>query len=282
MVNKMLLPHDLKQVVDGELTTTNFGLLFERMIPDIGPTWEQGITNKGIGVHGALNNIADQWNRSWSNVQAGLTALIERQAAAAEDFAKSTGSKALTFNAELDYQLAAGLGNAGVYENGMTLYPVYGFPYLPGSSIKGIVRGWLREQVDWKEMQPTSPGADLPEGAEKIFGRQEQRGLVQFWDALPIKPPEVFVDIMNPHFGEYYQGKKPPADWLDPSPVFFLTVKPGSRFRGHLVLHSEGLHLENELRTWVKEALLGWGAGGKTRSGYGQFRSFGWDDETNV
>ena len=44
------------------------------------------------------------------------------------------------------WRVIPGLGNASVFETGMTLHHIYGFPYLPASSIKGIVRSWLIQE----------------------------------------------------------------------------------------------------------------------------------------
>lgn len=41
------------------------------------------------------------------------------------------------------WRLVCGLGVESVYETGMTFHPVLGIPYLPASSIKGIVRSWV-------------------------------------------------------------------------------------------------------------------------------------------
>ncbi len=56
-------------------------------------------------------------------------------------------------------------------------------------------------------------------------------------DGLPTTFPQLDLDIMNPHYGDYYQKKKdnkgnpiPPADYLNPVPVTFLAVATGQRF----------------------------------------------------
>lgn len=44
---------------------------------------------------------------------------------------------------ELKSRLALGLGTASVFETGITLHHIYGFPYIPSSGIKGAVRSWM-------------------------------------------------------------------------------------------------------------------------------------------
>jgi len=40
-----------------------------------------------------------------------------------------------------------------------------------------------------------------------IFGNQKNRGQVVFLDAYPEKVPDLHIDIMNPHYGDYYDPK---------------------------------------------------------------------------
>ncbi len=60
------------------------------------------------------------------------------------------------------------------------------------------------------------------------------RGSLAFWDVIPLPgtgdAANLRVDIMNPHYSHYYQGKEPPHDAGTPKPLFFLTVPPGWRF----------------------------------------------------
>jgi CRISPR-associated protein Cmr6 len=103
------------------------------------------------------------------------------------------------------------------------------------------------------------------------------RGAVCFWDAL-IAPggDTLSVDILNPHFGDYYQKGHSPADCGPPEPNFFLAVPPGSRF--DFFVHAADHRLPEGLsRRWhalVQAAFqlafdwLGFGAKGAV--GYGR------------
>jgi CRISPR-associated protein Cmr6 len=103
------------------------------------------------------------------------------------------------------------------------------------------------------------------------------KGALRFWDAL-IEPAgdSLTVDILNPHFGDYYQEGDSPADCGQPVPNFFLTVPPGSRF--DFFMQVEGRRLPEELsgkwHTLVETAFrlafdwLGFGAKGAV--GYGR------------
>jgi len=42
-----------------------------------------------------------------------------------------------------NWRLAIGMGTASIYETGITLHHIYGIPYIPASSIKGVVRSYI-------------------------------------------------------------------------------------------------------------------------------------------
>jgi len=115
----------------------------------------------------------------------------------------------------------------------------------------------------------------------KIFGSKERRGQVIFFDAYPVKfnPSEHFeADIMNSHYGDYYQSGKAPADWLSPNPIHFLALKEGIVFEFNLGLaplepmedNEEKLLLETA-RKLLEVGLKNFGVGNKKRKGYGWF-----------
>jgi CRISPR-associated protein Cmr6 len=59
----------------------------------------------------------------------------------------------------------------------------------------------------------------------------------------------------------------PPADYLSPNPVYFLTVAAGTPFRFSL-LARQGDLLEQSMR-YLREAIELLGVGAKTHAGYG-------------
>ena len=64
----------------------------------------------------------------------------KKQKGLAESICK-TISKPLKL--EIDSRMIVGLGGASVYETSITLHHIYGIPYIPASSVKGIVRSWI-------------------------------------------------------------------------------------------------------------------------------------------
>jgi CRISPR-associated protein Cmr6 len=189
----------------------------------------------------------------------------------------NTGWHVFSFTAATDSRLIIGLGGTSVIETGMTLHPLYGFPYLPGSGIKGLARAYAEIAVE-----PKPSGAELKE----VFGSEDKdphnvannrQGKVFFMDGLPTQFPKLELDIMNPHYGDYYSDKKdskgnliPPADYLNPVPVTFLAVAVGQKFS--FSLYSRDADLLAKAKEWLVGGLTELGAGGKTNVGYGYFK----------
>lgn len=48
---------------------------------------------------------------------------------------------------DTDWRMTQGLGIESVYETSITLHHVYGIPYIPASTIKGMVRSWIITEV---------------------------------------------------------------------------------------------------------------------------------------
>jgi CRISPR-associated protein Cmr6 len=103
----------------------------------------------------------------------------------------------------------------------------------------------------------------------ETFGTTEHQGAVVFFDAYPTRAPLLEADILNPHYGDYYLKGKPPGDYYNPIPTFFLTVAKDSEFRFAISGKSEAL--VNNSNKWLQRALADFGVGGKTASGYGYF-----------
>lgn len=198
------------------------------------------------------------------------------------------------FSFKPDWRLVVGLGGESVYETSMTLHHIYGFPYIPGSGIKGVVRNWIIQEAF--EADEFAAIADkrfcdifgCPEELKKdkhsgkSYYKEARSGNVTFFDALPLEVPKIEVDIMNPHYSKYYADETantPPADYLDPVPVNFLTVKQtlfqfilgvkSSRNLDQLTLGTHSGTMMEVISAFLKEALEEGGIGAKTAVGYG-------------
>jgi CRISPR-associated protein Cmr6 len=105
----------------------------------------------------------------------------------------------------------------------------------------------------------------------EVFGSTERAGSVIFLDAVPMKSPNFQLDIMNPHYPNYYrtQGQNPPADWESPNPVFFLTVSETPYLFAIAARSEQGNRLLGFAENWLKGALKELGIGAKTSADYG-------------
>ncbi len=172
-----------------------------------------------------------------------------------------------------DWRFVTGLGREHPVENGFAWHHGLGVPYLPGSSIKGILRTWAEERTDLNQHE-----------VWRIFGpidnkaNEKSIGSILFFDALPAEPVKVQSDVMTPHYAPYYlpQGDpQPPGDWFDPLPILFLTVAPGQPFFFALAPRRPDCRENMQdcmlVLQWLEEALAGIGAGAKTAAGYGRF-----------
>ncbi len=178
---------------------------------------------------------------------------------------------------KVDWRMIIGLGGEHVQETNMTLDHVYGIPYLPGSAFKGVVRSWVIQELfdNCEELASRkikdNDNADLKQKKAdffKVFGSQESSGNVQFLPAYPTGNVKLLLDIMNPHFPDYYTGTKLPTDTQNPIPINFLTVAE-TLFR--FVLLSKEQSLIELAKEWVGKTLKDKGFGAKTAGGYGYF-----------
>ncbi len=171
-----------------------------------------------------------------------------------------------------NWRLIVGLGGASVYETSMTLHHIYGFPYIPASSIKGVLRSFIiAEKFNNKEEE-----ALKDDDFVKIFGSPDNQGKALFFDAFPTKAPQIKPDVMNPHYPEWYGKGKPPTDTQSPIPVFFLTVV-GTPFQ--FLFGSKKMpdiktkiFWDKTLAQWLNDALTQHGIGAKTAVGYGMMK----------
>ncbi|MDE0084898.1 MAG: type III-B CRISPR module RAMP protein Cmr6 [Candidatus Poribacteria bacterium] len=210
--------------------------------------------------------------------------LKDRQTTQLQQFV-SRGIKLYCVDATVDWRLVVGLGSEDVQETSMTFHHIYGIPYIPGSAVKGVLRHWwlqvLKEDKNFLQQNPSfiNSNDEIDESIAlkdpvflSIFGSQEQRGEVQFLDAYP--DPEKFhfaIDIMNPHYSDYYSGKKPPTDNQRLALINFLTVEK-TTFRFAFLTQNQ--QLLDKLKDRFQEALELKGVGAKTAVGYGYFRCF--------
>ena len=206
-------------------------------------TWIEQVTDCPVGEQDQLDTHALR-----------LTRLVER-----------CGGRIAVFVTESRF--VTGLGRSHPVENGFAWHPTLGTPYLPGSSIKGLVLAWAREQA--------APRPDC-EALARVFGEPGHTGGVCFLDAVPIAPVRLAADVMTPHYGGWGE-EDPPGDWRSPNPIPFLITAVDTAFlfgvvpARSTVSGAPGKDLDN-VSEWLCAALEWSGGGAKTALGYGRFR----------
>lgn len=262
------LPAETREILSDKnkiLGASNIGLLFNKYVY----CWQTGWQMNEEHIKDFRKNIEESVSKIKLSKDKDYVAALNRRQSTAIESLKDSGWHVELFELTTDTRLIIGLGGTSVIETGMALHPLYGFPYLPASGLKGLARAYAEIGCDASK-----------EGLLEVFGSEDkdtrnavnnQQGKVFFMDGLPTSFPKLELDIMNPHYGEYYQGDKPPADYLNPVPITFLAVKAGEKFS--FAISSRENELANKAKEWLMGGLTELGVGGKTNVGYGYFKS---------
>lgn len=192
---------------------------------------------------------------------------------------------------ELRSRLAVNLAG-GILENAnICLHPHFGYPYLPGSAVKGLARhaAWCK----WNEAKGQLK-KDLAKRIATVFGyptgdkslddaleadedasaeKKDHAGCVAFLGAFPEDKANIEVDVLTCHHAKYYSGSKPQAtDDESPNVQAFPVVAPGVTFCFPLLpLRDCGEAELKAAKDWLRAAIEVNGAGAKTAAGYGWF-----------
>lgn len=279
--SQYILPYDTSEIITPE-EIDNFSLRLNKVPPlDSNDKFEFFKMDKSKNI---ILNVQPEYSKIY------ITAIAERHKHSIEKL----NIKVRSMTLKPEWRLVVGLGNESVYETSMTLHHIYGIPYIPGSAIKGVFRSYIiteteefiKDENGSLNLKKAENRALDDQGFCDIFGcpkksfyREARKGKVIFFDAFPSEIPNIKPDIMNVHYPDYYGGKKPPTDYQNPRPIFFLTVEntefefiigikekdntniPSGIFKGSKPLE---IAFDN-----IKMALSEHGIGAKTAVGYG-------------
>jgi CRISPR-associated protein Cmr6 len=243
------LPRDTSDALLAEGRCDHFGLLQERYLAFGDNRGQLQLVREFVDRQALVPNFT------------GLQALIESYRDRWQRVAEELGAKTLSGHPQ--WRVIVGLGTNALLEGGITLHPVFGFPIVPATTLKGVSRAYAR----WVLERPT-------EELDALFGKADDleslRGDLVFLDGIPTAPPVVERDVKNPLWGSYYQNARtPPANYLSPSPIFFLAVGARSPFRFAVASQSGDAGALEQGVLWLRGALTDLGVGAKTGSGYG-------------
>ncbi|MDR1912832.1 MAG: type III-B CRISPR module RAMP protein Cmr6 [Helicobacteraceae bacterium] len=260
-------------------SSANFSLSFIRLMRW---TLNGNEIKKPADVIESLYKVGQEQIRQ-AQVNAALEAIHQRQKEAME----SLGKLPIEIRAKLVSPFISGLGSGHPNETGIILDRNTGCPFLPASSIKGVLRlAYALKLADDNhsivEIDKDGQATIDDKYLDKYFGstntEKGKRGQLVILDAYPAKAPSLKIDIMNPHYGDYYIGKKKsPVETENPVPIKFISVAKDTEFifrAFFLPLEAESFNDSDkqEIEGAFKEAFEYVGFGGKTAIGYGRFK----------
>lgn len=267
------------QSVASTMPNGNFGLWYNKYVPlsaQFKASDDRGDDTKAVEYY---YNRYNQMKKSSGKL---LQKKQQDQDAYCASFPQSD-FEVIKIKATLKSPLIIGIGESHPHEVSMVFDHNHGIPYIPASGVKGIVRFAHTHMLYESGIPDPYLKTDENTGSEYIddesfeaiyylFGNQKNRGRVVFLDAYPQKVPDLHIDIMNPHYGEYYDPNKrtPPADYLKPNPIKFLTVAQGTVFIFRAIARKEN-DIPKKVKNALRKALAEEGVGAKTAVGYGIF-----------
>jgi CRISPR-associated protein Cmr6 len=229
--------------------------------------------------------LDDDWVRSWARASrlgqdtpdALALHVAARRRAALRALRADGRTSVVTVIAKPMGAVVTGTGAGGIRNVGIELHGTYGWPVLPGTTLKGAAHSFARDEA-----------GTAPETMAAVFGapptdhEPARAGRVTFLDTLPGPGVKVAEHVLAPHTrgyridagdadgepdGDAGEGPKPPAEYINPVPIPFLVLTEGD-FCIHLIGPQPEVTQAAEL---LKDALQETGLGAKATSGYGYF-----------
>ncbi len=112
-------------------------------------------------------------------------------------------------------------------EVGLRIDNIFGFPYIPSSTIKGSVR---RSYIEIVRKSRNSTNKVL--SIETLFGSKDRVGLLVFTDAYLLSEDPFYPDIITPH----YKGDVHTELDVKPQPLPHIVIKGGTLFMFHIFM----------------------------------------------
>ncbi|MEM0083859.1 MAG: type III-B CRISPR module RAMP protein Cmr6 [Candidatus Methanomethylicia archaeon] len=121
------------------------------------------------------------------------------------------------------------------FEVGLYFDPILNVPYIPGSTIKGVIRAGVFDLLSKHQFSEEK----VKNECERLFGDNKSAGLIGFTDAYPIEKGEggylLYPDVMTPH----YKNDTATELEVSPTPIVYLTIAPGTIFQFYLFYRRE-------------------------------------------
>ena len=153
---------------------------------------------------------------------------------------------------------------------------VTGLPYVPGTSIKGVLKSQFAKYENDIAKMLDCQETDVRNLSKDIFGDSLDTGIDTFLDAIPVeggKDGKVLgKDYITPH-----KSKEDPMldAFANPNPIRMLKILPNVKMLFRFILKDSvigGVYLKADVKMELfKELLKTYGVGAKTNVGYGRF-----------
>ena len=187
-----------------------------------------------------------------------LNRLLERNKKMAGCFSEKE-----EYSFHISNKMILGEGGNSVYSDHvlMKLHPLYGVPYLPASTIKGVLRSC------WNALFESEEENDTGNMDYQLF--EDERKKLIFFDAYP-QSFSITLDAQSPHYKAYYEGQTAPTDNQKVVPITFICLK-NVAFKLHIAFQNKALWKQEKTRVdeTVKCMVEEYGLGAKTALGYG-------------
>lgn len=151
-------------------------------------------------------------------------------------------------------------------ELGFSFDYVTGSPYIPGSSVKGLLRNAFKHE-DYIRAMIDDDIVDVAKLENEIFEGTNEAG------DIPVPLRDVFYDSFPTTTGRLMakEAITPHGDDLQsPTPISLVKVKPNVRFKFSFRLH-DGIVSASKKRELFKSIIKDFGIGAKTNVGFGVF-----------
>ena len=167
---------------------------------------------------------------------------------------------------QLETRLFIGLTGSGMIETGCAVGHSHGAPYIPGSSVKGVVNAFARKRLvgDDRAFCDELFGSAIDEGSPVGLS-----GLTCCHDAwwVPDSAESPMVcEVVTSHHPDYYSIGKAPSDFDSPVPNYQVAIRGAFLF----VVEGPSNWIDFTSKILI-DALIHEGIGAKTNIGYGRF-----------
>lgn len=134
-----LVPVDTKEILEANraIGDRNLFLEFNKFIYEW--QWDDSSNNYKLGNE-KKNILKKLSGGNYPSADKTLEYQVKRNKTAIDEFKKYGNEVGKVENLETQWRLAVGVGSSGPLETGMTLHHLYGYPYIPATSVKGIAR----------------------------------------------------------------------------------------------------------------------------------------------